>query len=206
MTAEVAVGYALLTGLAVFLTGAVAWRMAYQQPLAVSLAAIDRDRRRHRWIHVWMTVAMFVTPAGLGGLPFLTRLWGARALFAMAFAVYALGANCWLVSLAFRLTVVPWAAERTVEDGAPPEGFSAINAWAGALYTLHMAMSYVTFAIVGAGILLSGGLPAWSGYLGIGWGCGFLVGLVTTRFAGPFNPPFWAHAYTALVGILLLIV
>lgn len=28
---------------------------------------------------------------------------------------------------------------------------------------------------------------------------------VATRFAGPFNPPFWAHLYTGAVGVTLLL-
>jgi hypothetical protein len=33
----------------------------------------------------------------------------------------------------------------------------------------------------------------------------FTVGLVATRFAGPFNPPFWAHLYTGTVGLFVLL-
>jgi hypothetical protein len=28
---------------------------------------------------------------------------------------------------------------------------------------------------------------------------------VATRFAGPFNPPFWAHLYTGTVGLFVLL-
>jgi hypothetical protein len=41
-------------------------------------------------------------------------------------------------SLAFRLTVVPWAAQQTVERGDLPEGFAALDSWAGSLYAVHM--------------------------------------------------------------------
>ena len=55
----------------------------------------------------------------------------------MATAVYGAGGICWIVSLAFPLTVVPWAAER-VTAGQVPEGFAVYDQWAGALYVVHM--------------------------------------------------------------------
>ncbi len=121
----------------------------------------------------------------------------------MAATVYGLGAVCWVASLAFRLTVVPWAAEQTATDGGVPEGFAALHDWATSLYTIHMAAAYVTFAILGVALLQSE-LPAWLGWLGVGWGTVFTAGFAATRAAGPFNPPFWAHAYTAVVGATIL--
>ena len=80
-----------------------------------------------------------------------------------------------------------------------------MNSWAGLLYVVHMAASYVTFVLLGLAVLQSDALPQWLGWLGVAWGSMFLAGFVATRFAGPFNPPFWAHTYTAVLGVLLLI-
>lgn len=197
------VGWTLLTGMVVFLVGAAAWRLAYEQPLAESLRVIQADRRRRAWIHVWMIPALFITTAGLAGLPLLVDGETGKPLAVMAAAIYGLGAVPWVASLAFRLTVVPWAAERTVADGAVPDGFAALDAWAGSLYVIHMVAAYVTFAVLGAA-LLDSTLPPWVGWLGVAWGAIFALGFAATRAAGPFNPPFWAHAYTALVGVALL--
>jgi hypothetical protein len=197
-------GAALAGGLVVFLVGAGGWRLAYERPLAEALRVIHGDRRRRAWIHVWMLAAMLLTPAGLAGLLFVPDQPVGTALAAMALVVYALGAVCWIVSLVFRLTVVPWAAERTVHDGVPPDGFPALDAWAAHLYVMHIAASYAAFAVLGAALLVSGSLPGWLGWLGVAWGCAFLVGFVATRFSGPFNPPFWAHAYTGVIGVVLL--
>jgi hypothetical protein len=199
------VGSVLVAGLSIFLVGAVGWRLDYQRPPQESLPLIHRDHRRWRWIHLWMVAAMPVTAAGLAGVPVILEGRDATVLAAMAAAVYVSGAFCWLVSLAFRLTVVPWAAEHTVNVGKLPDGFAVHDRWAGALYCVHMLTAYVASAVLGIAVLVSETGPAWLGWVGLGWGLAFAAGLVATRFAGPFNPPFWAHLYTATVGVSLLV-
>lgn len=199
------VGAVLVAGLVVFLVGAGAWRLAYDQPLREALPIIHADRRRRAWVHLWMIPALFVTSAGMLGMSAVLTDGLAVVVSLMAGTVYALGAVCWIVSLAFRLTVVPWAAERTVERGELPEGFTALDGWAGALYSVHMVSAYVAFAILGAAVLIDGTLPRWAGWVGVMGGLVLAVGFLATRREGPFNPPAWAHLYTAVVGVLLLV-
>ncbi len=205
MDSSVLVGGTLLAGLVIFVVGAVGWRLDYQQPLPDSLLVIHQDRRRRAWIHVWMIAALVVTSAGLAGLTVALVEPTATVLAAMATAVYVSGAVCWIASLAFRLTVVPWAAERTFTDGFVPGGFAAYDQWAGALYVIHMLTAYVAYAVLGIAVLISDDLPTWLGWAGIVWGLAFAAGFAATRFAGPFNPPFWAHVYTGIVGLVLLL-
>jgi hypothetical protein len=204
MRAADVIGICLVAGMVTFLVGAGGWRQAYEAPLVESLRVIHEDRRRRAWIHLWMIPAMFLTAGGVAGYAALAPGELAVALTLVGAVVYALGAVCWIASLAFRLTVVPWAAERTVADGAPPEAFPALDRWAGSLYVVHMASAYAASAIIGGAVLAGGDLPTWLGWAGIIWGASFLVGFVATRFAGPFNPPFWAHVYTGLLGAMLL--
>lgn len=199
------VGGVLVTGLVIFLVGAAAWRLDYQRPLQESLPVIHMDRRRWVWIHLWMIAALVVTPAGLAGLTVALDEGTAAVLTAMATAVYLSGGVCWIASLTFRLTVVPWAAARAVTDGHVPFGFDAYDRWAGALYIVHMLSAYVGSAVLGVAVIASDALPTWLGWTGVVWGLAFAVGLVATRFAGPFNPPFWAHLYTGGVGAILLL-
>lgn len=200
----VLIGAVLVAGLVIFLVGAAAWRLDYQRPLQEALPVIHRDRGRRAWIHTWMIVALVVTPAGLVGLTVALVEPIAMVLAGMATAVYGAGGICWIVSLVFRLTVVPWAAERATA-GQVPEGFAAYDQWAGALYVVHMLTAYLGSAVLGIAVLASSALPAWLGWAGVLWGVTFAVGFVATRFAGPFNPPFWAHLYTGTVGFVLLL-
>lgn len=198
-----AVGWTLTLGLVVFLVGASAWRLDYERPLPEALRVIHGDRRRRAWIHLWMIPALFLTTAGLAGLSLHLVPERASVLVAMGTAVYALGAITWVISLAFRLTVVPWAAEQTTTAGDIPDAFGPLDAWAGSLYVIHMVASYVAFVVVGAG-LLSADLPTWLGWFGVGFGAFCLTGFVTTRASGPFNPPLLAHLYTGVIGVALL--
>lgn len=199
------VGCVLVAGLAIFLVGACAWRLAYQRPAQESLPVIHRDRRRWAWIHVWMVAGVVVTPAGLAGLAVSLEESTATVLAAVAATAYLSGAVCWLASLAFRLTVVPWAAEQTVTLGEVPDGFAAYERWFGTLYCVHMLTAYAASAVLGVAVLASDDLPTWLGWTGLGWGLAFAAGLLATRFAGPFNPPFWAHLYTGTIGVVLLL-
>ena len=67
-----------------------------------------------------------------------------------------------------------------------------------------MAASYAAYAILGDAVLASD-LPVWLGWLGIAWGAASLLGIVATRFAGPFNPPILAHVYTAVPGVAMFV-
>jgi len=203
--AETAAGLVLVAGLAVFLVGAVRWRLEYQAEAAVALPAMHADPRRWTWIHGWMAAAMFVTPAGLAMAATVVGPGDAAATAWAAAVVFTVGAACWVVSLTYRLTVVPWAAGRTVADGSPPDLYLATEPWASMLYRAHMLSAYVTFAVLGAAVVLDDDLPTWLGWLGIGWGCAFAaLFAVGGRIAYAVYPPFWAHTYPALVGIVLI--
>ena len=199
------VGGVLAAGLAIFLVGACAWRLDYQRPPQESLLLVDQDRRRWAWIHTWMVAGTLVTCAGLAGLTMIMDETTATVLAAMAGAVYLAGGVCWIASLAFRLTVMPWAADHTVSVGTVPDGFAPYDRWAGALYCVHMLTAYGASAVLGITVLASDALPTWLGWAGLGWGLTFAAGLVATRFAGPFNPPFWAHLYTGTLGVCLIL-
>lgn len=199
------VGAVLVAGLVVFSVGAARWRLEYEQPLAESLPLIHADRGRRTWILSWMLVAMFLTAPGVVGFALLLDDREAVVVAAMAAVVYALGSFGMVVNVVFGLTVAPWAAERTVADGSPPDGYAATASWAGRLYVVHMCAAYAAFAVLGAAVLASSTLPLWAGWVGVGLGGGCLVGFVATRFAGPFNPPILAHTYTGLLGVVLLV-
>jgi hypothetical protein len=205
MAVDDLVGAVLVAGLVLFLVGAGAWRPTYDRPFPETLSAIRRDRSRWRWIHVWMIAAMLTTPAGFAATVIVLDRPTARALALMGAVVYALGAVCWIASLTFRLTVVPWAAEVAATTGSPPPSATALDRWATWLYAVHMCGAYVASAVLAIAALTEPVGPSWLGWAGIVWGLSFLLGFLTPRVAVAFRPPFWAHAYTGAVGVALLV-
>lgn len=204
MEATTVVGIVLVAGLVLFLVGAGGWRMAYEQERPAALRAVAGGPGRWSWIHLWMLVALPVTSGGVAGLAVVVGDGVPRVLTVMAATVYAVGAVCWMAALSFRLTVTRWAAERTVADGEVPAAFPPLETWSSWLYGIHMVSAYAAFGLLGAAALAGDLFPVWAGWTGVVAGPVWLVGIVTTRFAGPFNPPFWAHLYTGLLGALLL--
>lgn len=206
MDAGTVTGWTLVAGLVVFLVGAVRWRIDYEGPTEDTLPLIHADRRRRTWIHLWMIAAMFVTPAGLAGYSASVEPGASQSAAWAATLVYAVGAAAFVVSLTFGLTVTPWAAERAVTDGAPPDVYGALAAWAGTLHLVHMFSAYAAFVVLGAAVLADDGLPAWPGWLGLVWGLlSALLLAAGGRFRYVVQPPFWAHTVTAALGVALLL-
>jgi len=198
-------GVVLVAGLVAFLTGAVFWKPAvYQQALPQALAAMAKDAARLRWIQSWMMVGIGTTTLGVALLARRIDLDGEHLWSTLGAACFALGAPLMLVSLAFGLTVRPWAADETVAKGEVPRGYEALDRFAGLLMATHMVTAYASWAFLGAALLRSGTVPAWLGWSGVGAGSLFAVGFVAFR-GGPFAPPFLAHVYTAVIGIVLLL-
>ena len=154
-------GAMLVVGLAAFMVGAVRWRFAYEGPQDTALPAIHADRKRRAWFHSWMIAGLMIISAGLAGVATVVDAGAARTLAVMCATAYSVGAVCWVVSLAFGLTVVPWDAERAVADGRPPEAFAALDAALGlavpgrhqvAFYPPFWALTYP--AVVGVTLLV----------------------------------------------------
>ena len=205
MPSDAPIGAVLLAGLLTFLTGAVFWKPAlYQQALPQALAAMAKDAPRLRWIQSWMFVGVVTTTVGVSLLAHRIDLDGERVWSTVGAACFALGAPLMLVALAFGLAVRPWAAEETVATGEVPRGYEAFDRFAGLLMAGHMVTEYASWAFLGAALLQTGTVPAWLGWSGVGAGSLFAVGFVTLR-GGPFAPPFLAHVYPAVVGIVLLL-
>ena len=205
MGAEAFAGWALVAGFVVFLTGAARWRLEYEGPRDTALPLVHADRRRRAWIHTWMVAGVCVTPAGLAAYAASAEPLAARSAAWAATLVYTLGAACFLVSLAFRLTVGPWAAGRAVVDGAPPELYDALDAWAGALYLVHMFTAYAASVVLGGAVLADDSVPPWVGWLALVVGLlSALVLAVGGRWRYVVQPPILAHAVTAALGVVLL--
>lgn len=195
------VGWVLIGGFVSFMIGASRWRVEYEQPLELALPIMHADRARMRSIHVWMLPALFLTPAGLGGLAVLSGEPGV----ALASTAYTVGAVLWAGTLVFRLSVGEWAAERTSVDGRVPDIYPPFARMAGFGHFAHMLSAYLTAVPLGWAAAGADLIPDWLAWAGSIWGGALAVLFLipVTRFVAA--PPFWAHTFTLAVGIALLV-
>ena len=194
-------GILLVAGFAVFLAGAAGWKLEYEAPLAERLPQLHQDRRRLRWIHRTMIVALVLTPAGLGAVAGLADHAGAWA----AALAYTIGAVLWIANLMFRLTVQEQVAGQVEGGSAMPDFFAPLLDWVGMGYTVHMFVSYLSAVPLAWALTARGLIPDWLGWAGAVWGMLFTLGFIYERFRFVFSPPIWAHLYTLAVGIALLV-
>jgi hypothetical protein len=195
------VGWLLVAGFVAFMSGAVRWRLEYEQPLERALPMMHRDRRRLRRIHWWMVAAMFLTVSGLGGAAWIVADVGAT----VAVAGYGMGAVLWVAALLFRLSVGEWAAERTESAGAVPEIYEPFARLAGLGHGVHMVSAYASAVPLGWSMYASALIPGWLAVAGTAWGVAMSSAFLSpaTRFVAA--PPFWAHTFTLSVGIAVLL-
>jgi len=205
MPSDAPIGAVLLAGFVTFLMGAAFWKPAvYQQALPQALAAMAQDASRLRWIQSWMVVGIVMTTLGVTSLAQRMASAGEHVWSTLGAACFALGAVLMLVSLAFGLTVRPWAAAETVATGEVPRGYEAFDRFAALLYAVHMLTAYTSWALLGAALVESRVAPAWLGWAGVGAGTALAIGFAVFR-GGPFGPPILAHVYTAVIGIVFLL-
>ena len=198
---QVLAGGLLVSGLVTFTVGAARWRLAYEQPLELSLPLKASDTGRLRWIHYWMLTGLALTSVGLAAVALLARsLWGT-----VAAVLFGMGATAFLIAIIFRLTVEEWAAAETVATGIVPHSYPPLAAWWVGLYGLHMVTAYLSAIPLAFMILTEDVGPTWLGWAGAVWGAICTTGFVVTRGAGFFSPPILAHTFTGAVGLALLL-
>lgn len=193
-------GWTLIVGFVLFMVGAGGWKPEYQADLATRLAAVHRDRGRTLWIHLWMLVAMAVTPAGL----FALALVSGQPWVAVAAGAYAVGAVPWVLFLAFRVTVQLEVAQAGAAGSGVPDWFEPIERWINAGHRFHMHVAYASAVPLGIGLGSVGQIPGWLGWAGVVFGSVWTAGLLHPRMRYGFEPPFWAHVYTFVVGVAVL--
>lgn len=193
-------GWTLIVGFVVFMVGAGGWRSEYQADLGTRLAAVHRDRGRTMWIHLWMLVAMVITPAGLGAAAIVSG----RPLVAIAATAYAVGSVPWMLVLTFRITALLDVAAVAAGGGAVPDWFEPVERWVGTGHRVHMLSAYASAIPLALGLGQVDLIPGWLATGGVVWGVLWSAGILRPRTRFAFEPPFWAHVFTFAVGVALV--
>src|SRR5262245_19940298 len=197
-------GWLLVSGFAVFMVGALLWKLDFQDPVLVStLRSVGNAPGRWLWIHSWIAAGVVLSVAGLAAWTELQRRVGAPVLASVGTTIFLIGAVLWLIAIALRVSIQVWAASEVVAGRELPPVYPAIHRLMGLLYAAHMLLSYVSVVVLGWNVLNSNVLSARAGWSGIIGGGAAAIGFVALR-GGPFAPPFLAHIYTCALGVLLI--
>lgn len=195
------IGLLLVAGFAAFMTGALGWRLEYEQQPDEALPIMHADVQRLRWIHWWMVSGVVLTVSGLGGLAWSVSDAGT----AVATSAYSLGAVLWLAALLFRLSVGEWAAEQTVATETVPAIYPPLGRWMGLCHGTHMMTAYLAAVPLGWSLTRAGLIPGWLGWAGAIWGGVLAAIMLVPRIRFVAQPPFWAHVFTFAIGLALII-
>lgn len=178
-----------------FIVGAVIFWIGATSFPGMRLEGIAANQSGHFLTSATFLVAAVITLAGLTLLTLVLREAGDRYLSHLGLIAFIFGAVFWVIHLAFRLTVMVWAAGELTRTGVPPPWYEPWRNWAAVLFGFYHVLAYAALAAYGGALLKSGLLSRW-----VGWTC-IIFALVSVPF---FGPPLAIHVVPWLVGILLL--
>jgi hypothetical protein len=158
-----------------------------------------------RWwqaVNLTFTTGIIVTAMGLALFSTLLHEAGDAIFAELGLVAFLIAAAVWVVQTVSNLSMATWAADEVARTGAVPP---TAEAWPRAFEQLvhtYMVLAYVATALFGAGILASGLLAAWAGWLAVIVG---ITGAASVILTGPrLAIPLLIHVVPAVLGVLLL--
>ncbi|HEX6387148.1 MAG TPA: hypothetical protein VF177_20980 [Anaerolineae bacterium] len=136
------------------------------------------------------------------GLALLTRLLvraGGEQLAILAFTLILVATIMAILWSAFRMSVELWAAQEAARTGSVPELFEPLKAWTSSFFRVASRAHFLATAGFGLGILRTGLLARWVGWVAIGWSLLWLLGGL-----GGGVPPATPLIMPAVIGFALL--
>jgi hypothetical protein len=94
----------------------------------------------------------------------------AQFLGKTGFYVYLTGALLWIITMGFRLSVIPLGAEILVENGALPEYLTPLSQWETALFDIFNTAAFLASSIFGLALLKSRDFSNWLGGVAVAYG------------------------------------
>ena len=154
-----------------------------------------------RWATISFIGAMLVTVVGLDLLAGLLRGAGDPGFSDAGLLVFAFGAVLWVICLAARLTVDPWAGQELAKKGAIPDAYMPLSRWNGSLFVIFSILAFSGVAAFGGAIIATDLLPQWLGWATVIYSLGGLALHAITRD----SLPAMHHLMPLVIGIVLLL-
>ena len=173
----------------------------FGQPPHEWLRLVHEHPRPWFWATFSFIGAILVTLFGLGLLANLLRAAGDPGFADVGLLAFAVGAVLWVIHLAERLTVHPWAGRELKATGVIPDVYTALSTWTWALFVIFTILAFGGMMAFGGAILATSVLPQWLGWATIIYSAAGLVILAITRDA----LPIMHHLMPFVIGIVLLL-
>ncbi|MGE5333300.1 MAG: hypothetical protein ACM3N4_01245 [Nitrososphaerota archaeon] len=174
--------------------------MIFGQPPHEWLRLVHEHPRPWFWATLSFLGGILLTLFGLDLLAGLLRGAGDPGFSEIGLVAFAFGAVLWVVYLAARLTVDPWAGKELAATGAIPESYTAISHWQGALFAVFSYLCFGGILLFGVAILATPLLPQWLGWVTLIYSLGGLIIHTVTHD----SLPAMHHLMPILIGIVLL--
>ncbi len=138
---------------------------------------------------------------GFGILASVMSRAGEQALGLVSFGLWVFGSAAAVIRGVSEGTLTVWAGEKWAETGAVPEIYEPLNAFAQSSFSWYAVIPWLVAAAgFGWGVLRSGVLPSWVGYVAMGWSAVWLLFPLIFRF----DLPAILALYPVLFGVGML--
>ncbi len=138
--------------------------MIFGQPPHEWLRLVHEHPRPWRWATISFISAILVTLFGLDLLSGLLRGAGDPGFSEIGLLAFAFGAALWVIFLAARLTVDPWAGKELTATEAIPGAYTALSTWNWAMFVIFSILAFLGVMAFGGAILATNLLPHWLGW------------------------------------------
>lgn len=173
----------------------------FGQPPHEWLRLVHQHPRPWRWATLSFIGAILTTLIGLALLAGLLRGAGDPGFSQVGLLAFALGALPWIIVLAARLTIDPWAGKEMLAKGVIPDVYTALGKWNGAMFVIFTILAFAGVMSFGAAILATTLLPHWLGWATLIYSLAGLAILAITRD----SLPIMHHLMPFVIGIILLL-
>jgi|SRR6266699_6564444 hypothetical protein len=200
-------GMTLLVGAVLFLAGVSMpvtnskGTIIYSLPPREYLLGILAHSTLWQWANILFISGTIVTILGLALLATQLRDAGDRAFSQLGLITFVFGAVLWVIILAFRLSIDPWAAQETARTGVLPDYYMPFTLWTHTLFVIYTVLAFAALVAYGGAVLSTGVLPHWVGWIALVYG---LAGLGLVGFTGD-APPALHYLLPIVMGVLLFL-
>ncbi|HEX9413097.1 MAG TPA: hypothetical protein VF916_06295 [Ktedonobacterales bacterium] len=157
----------------------------FGQPPHEWLRLVHEHPRPWRVATISFMCATLGTTLGLAVLALLLQRAGDPGFSAAGVLAFAFGAVLWIINLAARLSIDPWAGNEQAATGNVPSIYEPTSRWNGVLFVIFTLLTFSGVTAFGAAILATSLLPHWLGWAAIIYSVLGLAQLALTRDSLP---------------------